>query len=485
MTAITIARDSLRSRVIRETVGDRTIDLFASLNQGEDEATGPLGALLSLGGRLLGFITGAAMSGLGWLASNLFDLIVEAIFEIVTFDWNQLDTDIQDTIDNNTTQIFAALGGAAGRGTAWLAAIGISSAVSIKFPVLGGAVALRLAEEGGEEIRSALRAAATQASQLMTRSAVAATFLNGRRIRRWILNEPERTQPLPTWTIAQGFENLIETIAGDNIRAFVENFFEELFESLIEVGYVVNYAIDDYYTAARRASEATFGEQRALIITPDRRAENENVILRGPQTLIQQNTQTALVQHAIVKNRDVGQIVGQPAGDWMKAGIQRRLMTLTFRNKEQPPWTMPAGERIKEITVTIPDARMGLTWTEIKSVARPWTWGRFRATANLDNGRKLKIHGATEQEAENTLRQFATLTTAEILTLSVTEEKDRHPDLRKEPERVYPSFGVLLVRRRVSGDSGLTDLEGQSYDDSRIRFELWPSEEPDGLPPLT
>jgi hypothetical protein len=293
------------------------------------------------------------------------------------------------------------------------------------------------------------------------------------------------TEQREPWTIAGEIEERIESIDNRYIRAFVENFVESAVDAVIEVGYVVSYAIDDYYSTTRRAVNNSFGEQRAVILTPDRRSEDENVILRGPQTLIQQNIQTALVSHQLVHNRDIGQIVGQPAGDWLRAGVQRRVLTITYRNKELPPWTLPNGERIKEITVTIPDCRVGLNWRDIKAACRPWTWGKFRATANLDNGRKLKVNGSSPVEAEQTLRRFATLQTAEILTLSVTEEKDRHPDLIKRPEQVWPSYGTLLVRRRVSGDSGLTELNGQNYQNDKIRFELWPTDEPEGLPLLT
>lgn len=482
MGVISIARSALRSNIVREAIGERNLDIFASLNNTESGG-GFLGSIWSIGSRLVGFITRAAVSGLRWLVSNLWEIVLEATFEIAVFDWNQTDEAINDAIAANFEQLAGALGDLAGTGAAWLAGIGISSAVALKFPVLGGQVAMAIAAEGGEEIRSALSGFFNQARNVLTRSAVLGTFLTARRLRLFGL-APITEQREP-WTIAEAIEERVESIDNRYIRAFVENALESALEGIIELGYVVNYAIDDYYSSQRLSLNNAFGEQRAVLLTPDKRAEEENVILRGPQTLIQQNIQTALMNHQLVHNRDIGQIVGQPAGDWLRAGVQRRMLTLTFRNKQQPPWTLPTGERIKEITITIPDVRVGLTWSEIKAIARPWVWGKFKATANLDNGRKLKLNAASANEAENTLRQFATLTTAEILTTNVSEEKDRHPDLIKRPEQVYPAYGVLLVRRRVSGDSGLTDLEGQSYNDDRIRFELWPDEEPEGLPPLT
>ena len=482
MAILKIIREGLRSQVVREAIGERRLDIFEALTTSGDDGNGG-GGLLGLGRRLVGFLTNVVGQAARWLLSNAWDIFVEASFEIATFDWNQTDASIRESIDANWVQLAGSFGDLFGTGLVWTVSIGLSAAAAVKFPVLGGQIAQVIAEEGGEELRGALRGFLTQSRDVLTRNLILGGFLTARRLRLFGL-APVTEQREP-WTIAGEIEERIESIDNRYIRAFVENFVESAVDAVIEVGYVVSYAIDDYYSTNRRAINNAFGEQRAVILTPDRRSEDENVILRGPQTLIQQNIQTALVSHQLVHNRDIGQIVGQPAGDWLRAGVQRRVLTITYRNKELPPWTLPNGERIKEITVTIPDCRVGLNWRDIKAVCRPWTWGKFRATANLDNGRKLKVNGSSPVEAEQTLRRFATLQTAEILTLSVTEEKDRHPDLIKRPEQVWPSYGHLLVRRRVSGDSGLTELNGQNYQNDRIRFELWPNEEPEGLPLLT
>lgn len=486
MTIIKIVREGLKSQVVRDLVGERFINLFEALNgdvaTGNDQPPDRRG-MWGLATRLTGFLSRLVVRGLQWLATDGLELLRDAVFELANFDWNQTDDELLRGINQEGLNLVAALGSSLGTGAAWMASIGLSAAVAVKFPVIGGKVAMEIAREGGEEIRGALRSFASQARISAIRASLLGSLLTARKLRLFGFS-PQSQQKEP-WTWAIGFENLIESIPIDSLRIFAENFFESFFEGLLEVTYVISYSIDDYYSSQRLALNNSFGEQRAVILTPDRRSEDENVILRGPQTLIQQNIQTALVSHQLVHNRDIGQIVGQPAGDWLRAGVQRRVLTITYRNKELPPWTLPNGERIKEITITIPDCRIGLNWRDIKAVCRPWTWGKFRATANLDNGRKLKVNGSSPVEAEQTLRRFATLQTAEILTLSVTEEKDRHPDLIKRPEQVWPSYGHLLVRRRVSGDSGLTELNGQNYQNDRIRFELWPNEEPEGLPLLT
>jgi hypothetical protein len=483
MSVLTIARSGLKSQVVRELVGERTLDIFSALNGGGGGDSGILDGILNLGSRLVGFLVQAGVNGLRWLLRNAWEIFVEAFSEFSTFDWNQTDQSVAQAIEQNNIQLASSAGDLAGTGFVWLASLGVAGLVSLKFPVIGGQVALAIAREGGDEIRGALQGFLMQARDIAVRNTVLSGFLTARRMRLFGL-APINDQREP-WTIAEAGEDLIQSIPSPLIRAFVENFVDSALEAVIEVGYVVTYAIDDYYGAQRLANNAAFGEQRKVLLTPDNQASEENLVLRGPQTLIQQNVQTALVQHQLIHNRDVGQIVGQPAGDWLRAGVQRRTLTIVFKNKQSPPWTLPNNERIKQVTITIPDCKQGLTWNEIKMAARPWIWGRFKATANLDNGRKLKLNAATEGEAEQQIRRFALLQSAEILTLNISEEKDRHISLVKRPEQMYPSYATLLVRRRVSGDSGLTDLEGQSYRNSVIRFDLWPESEPAGLPVLT
>ena len=482
MGAIAITRKVLQSQVVRELVGDRTIDIFGSLTT--PERTTKAGSIISriagLGSRLLGFAVSLVGRVVRWTLKNLWDIILEFAFELVTFDWNQTDREIENQISSNTQQIFAALGDLAGTSTVWLASVALAGGLTLKFPVLAGKVALALAEEGGEEIRGSLISFLYSARNALARNLILSGLLSARRLELFGLKSI--TDDREPWTIAGAVEEKIEKIENKNLRAFVENFVESGGEALIEVGYVVTYAIDDYYESQKMAQENALGEQRAVKIYPDSRTE-EFITLTGPQQLIKSDIQTTLAQHRFVHNRDLGMLVGQPAEDWLRAKMQRRKLSVVFKSKKQPPWSS-LDKRVREFTYTIPDAKVGLTWKEIKSAAKPYTWGKFRATANLDNGRQMAVYGATEKEAEQQLRSLMRLTTAEILTLSVTEEKDRNPALRKEATQLYPAYAVLLIRRSTAERTGRTDLSGQRYNEERQRIELWPDTEPAGLLPL-
>lgn len=491
MPPITLARNLMRSRVVRNLVGERTIDIFASITEPEvppepnDEGIFPrfFNAIFGIGRRLVGFITKVAFEFGGWLLRNAWDIIVEASFEILNFDWNQTDAEMQRQIDAGSVQIAGALGGLAGTGSVWLASVGLAGLVSMKFPVLGGDLAIKLAEEGAEEIRGSIVNLINVSKNVVTRNVILSTFLTARRMKLFGL-APVSTQKEP-WTIAGAIETRVEAINNPLIRAFTEEFLESAGEAIIEAGYVASYVFDDFYSASKIAQRRLAGKQRAVKVTPDSRNRDETILLKGHQGNVIQSVQNALVSHQLIYNRDVGHIVGQPAEDWIRGTFQRRKLTIVFKSKEKPPWRPGAGQqRTKEVTITIPQAKRGLTWQEVKTAAKKWTWGKFRCTANLTEGRQMACYGATEVEAESKLREVLTLSTLEVLTLSVTQEKDRNPTMRKNPTEMYPAYATLLVRRGNVDPEGVTDLSGNTYGSDTERFELWTDAPPEGLPVL-
>lgn len=94
------------------------------------------------------------------------------------------------------------------------------------------------------------------------------------------------------------------------------------------------------------------------------------------------------------------------------------------------------------------------------------------------HGQQMAVYGSTPQEAETKLKDLLELTDAALLTLSVTAEKDRNPKLKKNATRMYPAHGTMLVRRSSIDLQGRTDLEGNTWEDEHIRFDLWCEAEP-------
>jgi hypothetical protein len=489
MTLINITRSALKSQAVRSTLGERVFDLFGELNAkpDKDEDGNIIDWVIGAGKRLTGFVLGGVKSWLSSIVGGLGSFVrwaLTGVVRLASFNWNAADAEIGRMMHANNLAMAAALGDLVGGGAVWLATIGIAGVAALKFPVLGGKIALELAEEGAEEIRAKVINCVNQAGNSLSQNALLWTYLQGRRAWRKALGmPPEVKEGAEPWILSEKIEQWIESIPDDLIRTFVDSAVESAAEAILEAGFVISYAIDDYYASAKLAQEAQFGEERTLKVTPDKRVDQEFITLTGPQTLIQQNVQTALTTHRWIHNRDVGHIVGQPAEDWLRAGMQRRKLTIVFKSKAEPPWS-GGTERVKEVSYTIPEPDTGLTWQRIKTAAKPFNWGKYRATANLDNGRQMAVYGATPVDAEDKLKELLPLSTGQLLTLSVSEEKDRHVNLKKEVTRMYPAYATLLIRRSTAELTGTNDLSGNNYKEDHIRIELWPDTEPEGIPPL-
>jgi hypothetical protein len=481
MAAIALSRSALRSQVVRNLVGERAVDFFAYLTTEEDgEGGGIISRLIGIGAKLVGFASKLVFGVGRWLLRHAWDIILTATYAIAYFNWNQADEEIRRQMEAGAVQIAAAAGELLGVGSVWLVSIGLAGLASMKWPVLGGKVLLDLAEEGGDEIRGELYSFLTQVRTTLTRNFILGTMLTARQLHLFGLKPIN--EPLEPWSIAGYIEEKVESIDNQVIRAFVENFLEGAVDSIIEVGYVVSYSIEDFYRSQKMANRDALGPERGVKVTPDERKPDEFIVVTGPQEIAKQSLETTLNQHRFIHNRDLGQLVGQPIQDYIRSGIQLRKLTYVFKSKEGPPWIAPPGQDyIKEVSYTIPEVEMGLTWQELKRAGRPWLWGGCRATANLSNGRQMAVYGATTEEAEEKLRELATLTTLEIITLSVSQEKDRHHNLRKRPTRMYPAYAMLLVRRPNYDNQGIKDLSGQTYDEDLVRIDLWPEEEPPGM----
>ncbi|MBW4465676.1 MAG: hypothetical protein KME07_09580 [Pegethrix bostrychoides GSE-TBD4-15B] len=358
----------------------------------------------------------------------------------------------------------------------WIAGIGVGYGLTVLCPVIGSASLARLAAgettlEALEEMRSTTANALRATSGILGTNLLVGGYM---KFRKALGIHP--ADNAPSWTIAGKIEEKIESIRDPLIQAFVEEFVDEFFDSFIESGYVFAYELDAQLAAARAAKQPQV--ERQIELTPDKEAPDERLILVGDEADLKTQIRETIVSHRLIANRDVGQIVGQPAEDWFRAQPRRRSLTILFSERPMPPWRINKAERTRTATYTIPDPKVNLKWDQIKRAAKAYNWGRFRVTAHLSNGRQMAVYGASPKEAEEKLKELMELSTCEILTASTAEERIRHVKLKKEAVRMHPAYGNLLVRKTSDDTSGKTDLDGKTWKSNHVRFALWTKDEP-------
>jgi hypothetical protein len=164
-----------------------------------------------------------------------------------------------------------------------------------------------------------------------------------------------------------------------------------------------------------------------------------------------------------------------------------RLVIQMFSVKEPPFRSRSSSARVTRTTITVPDvSRASLDWGKIKLAvggANGYLWGRYRATAYLDNGRLMSLYAASENEAEQRIDALLLLTTAKLRSLTVMEEKKKgerltRPTLQKEPTRVYPAYFTVINREEfLDTTKGNPSLKA-NFNDKRGRIELWTENKP-------
>ena len=470
----TIERSSLLSNITREFIGERTFNEFAALSTQNSGGSGVLGFLFNTAKRFTGFLLKAAFSFVEWSFSGLWELIVEVAYEIAYFDWNQSDAEIKATIDSGNLSIIQMLGQFIGSGSVWITSIAVSSALTVKFPVLAGRVALALAEDGSQTLRGLLTGVLSTATKPVLTNLALASYIG---IRRLIKGTPTSKSGKP-WIIAEKIDTKVNSIPNQALKSLTKGVLDGVLDSIIEIGYIVAFTLDDYYAAARSANS---NDQpiRRLEVFPDENSE-ESIILEDQQDAVEEQLNNYLGNHQLVNNRDIGTVVGQPYDEWYGLRPQSRRLTIEFNGKETPPFKDSDNKPTKRVQISIPNVKQGISWNDLKLIKK-FTWGNYMARGIFDDRRQMTVWGASESEAKNTLIEMAKLSQNPIVQVSVSHPEIQNPSRRKQPTVVYPVYASMLVRKQVPASGNTTLIDGQNREMARERIEIWRDDPPDGF----
>lgn len=452
-----------------------------------------------------GFI-GGLVKAVTFSATKIWGWVVSGINRLKAFNWNATDDELKALCDNQNVALAGLWGGVLGQGVGWVAGIGIGYGISFLCPVIGGAALARLiatktGKEAIEEILPSLQNALTQTANALATQGLISVYTN---YRRYLKNAPDAflntvfgadaanfiknvwgKKGGPDMSFNHQMDEAIDNIQNKALQEFLEEFFDESWDSFCEAGFVVAHEIDNAYAQHKASQQQILGPERTIEIIPDREAREETLrLIEMPQSMAIQTVQTTLNQHRLLYNRDIGEVIGMPVASMGRANFQLRQLVIQFLSRPEPPWVELTGKRCRRVTVQIPDLKTGVSWRDIKDAASSYTWGKFRATANMDNRRQMAVYGATAQEAETKLRRLALLSTSNILTLSITQEQDRPMKLKKEATVMYPAYATLINRHNSIDGNGRTSIDNRTYDEKTIRFALWCETEPRNLPPF-
>ena len=436
---------------------------------------------------------------------------------ILRFDWNQTDKAIDKKIENQFISLAGAAGGFVGYTLATFTVLGSVVAVPRVGWIVAKAVTVGSNDETGElleEVMSEGQSFLVKTSRVAVTTMGFALFKSIRGSVRWLAEMfpwlPGASK-LAQWgvegskpfIIYNKLEEAIEKISDENsptalkmVERFLEEGLEEFVEGAQEAAYILDAQLEIMEASRRATQNRQFGTPRIIEVDLNRRSntsepepegslqKTDRIYLQGQQNLLNPAMFSTLALHQITHRKDLGLLVGMPAEDYVANRMLRRQLQIVWkRGKDSPPWKV-GNKTCGEVSVTIPNPKVGLSWETIKRAARRWQWGKFEASALLQSGRTVKVRGADRQQAIDKLKELLTLTSDDYYAINVIEEAERNTNINKTAETAYPAYAILLVRRDSTDLTGKLDIKGQRWEETPIRFDLWTESEPPGLAPL-
>ncbi len=484
LSKLLLERDSLDSQIVRNFLGERTFD---DLSTSFAQQPGLLGFLVDTSKKFGGWLI-AGLNFIGWSVGTILEWAITQVTELVTFDWEQTDEEIRESIAQSNKYIGNQWGQFAGRGLVWLVSIGLAKGLTVKFPVMAGRLALTLAEEGGQDLKgSFLSSLSVSAEETVNVLALAVYGYSRSVIRDTFFNDAKAQKIKENKTLKQIFKvgkTVWKYIPFKNlIKGFIQGLFEGAIDGLYDVAYTISFSIDDHFQAIREAQNSTENEPtRTVEILPEGEDSKEKIILQLPQERAEVEIQNYLQNHSLVENRDLGTVVGEPYADWYHKAPQQRKLVIEFLNRNAPPF-YSRKTKLTRVQISIPDAKKGIDWTDLKTKIKKYTWGGAWCKIIFTNRRFMMVWGATRNEAEQQALSLAKLSTLEILQTSFGEIERQNPKRKKRPTVVYPCFAMMLVRKS-SATADTSTIDGKNLAMAKTRVPIWKDEKPSDFAPL-
>jgi hypothetical protein len=140
---------------------------------------------------------------------------------------------------------------------------------------------------------------------------------------------------------------------------------------------------------------------------------DEEYYFDGTQEEVVEQIQTLVnVVNPAVANKDIGQFLGGEPDFSQTLTAQRRIITLNFNQYSAPPWKRSNRVGWKS-TITIPDARPNLSYSDLRSIDR-YQRGNVLCHVKFTNGRQMMGYFASPAEGERVFDKLSRLSTVRL-----------------------------------------------------------------------
>lgn len=357
--------------------------------QGNDSGANSLiKKVWNLGKKVSGMI-GNFVTGLlsNFSISGCWSWLVQTTQFIYNFNWNATDKDLRQQIDQQWNALAGMAGGLVGNALGYFACGFVPGAITFCFnEALGAKVIKNVAEEFIEEFCENLSQLASSSFRLGTQilltelfinvrkiiksnSAAIAKFFGGERLKKMI--DAWGNEGSKPWSFSQKVEEKIESIDNQALQNFTEEMIEEMGDACVEAGYIVANTFDAAIAeeAYKQQNMPILGKMKYLEVKPNRKDDENVLIMAGNSELLKNNLVNALTTNQIVSNYDVGTITEIPPEQRCRRFKPHIYLKFTERSKDRPKEANRDLVRMK-ITFRVMNETSAISLEKLKAIGK-------------------------------------------------------------------------------------------------------------------
>ncbi|ACK68602.1 hypothetical protein PCC7424_0132 [Gloeothece citriformis PCC 7424] len=443
---------------------------------------------------IVGWATQPLMQSFGnFNLISIASLFIGGFRFIWNFNWNIPDEDLMTLITNQRLAWFGLFGATIGQSLGWIACglIPSASLIIVNKP-LGLYVLNEVGQEAYDEMITSLGILLQASLRNKMNESVIHSFIAirnyvkgaargdddvfGQSLLTKILDKfPKLKDGLSKWgdkggkpwVIANEVEEAIEeSPLSPEWKVFLEELIEEFGDSCAEALMCFANAFDEYI-AANATVSSDQNSPNTLVITPNRKAPEEKIILHGNVNQLKPQITQSLANYQLIYNKNIGYDLGMPLIERAHKQISEYVIKLFLRAKQKPPYG--TAQKV-EITLNSADK---LKFTDYDKIIRAlggggdtgnfgYKYGNFLAIAQMSDGSTLQCWTDTKDNAKIRLEALAELSEAQIQTYNITEEvkdyqRKKVDGLSKNIVQVYPYQIEVIRKTKVYNDYDLSN----------------------------
>lgn len=466
---IAIGQNDLRSEVIRQLIGPRTIDLWQTYR------TNSRGA--SRRQRLGGFANFLGQGLLDYLMSNMTQIVMGSLLQLYMFDWNKSDKEIKDQMTANELAMISAAGRLVADGAVRFTTMGLVKQAKHRYPRIDPMALANLEEENQEELVSAITSFLIASRSNLLNNAWLSSYMSGRQL--LFGAEVKKTE---SFIISDQIEKIVDAQKNPQIKAFWQGFTDQAEDAIFDLAFLVCNTVQATYEMNRLAAKQASGPSRFVQFTPDKDAPEVQSIIYGTQEAVMTAISSAATHQAVLDNKDVGEIIQVGMDKALRAERNERLITAYFYSGNNGGTILPSGTRAQQKKLRISNVKSTVGWDELKQVLTPIDGGNYKVIAHLDDGHQLQGFFSAEADGRRYLTNVATLCKGDIKKWT-TIEPNSDPKFRLEPARFEVSTATYRIAKKTADPAkkDMVDANGQFWRVKAIKLKLRAPEKPDGI----